>query len=68
VDLNYALTGSWYWDEPYYLGGSDSTARKGKKIIKDARGTFLEIREIWGSGHPAGAGFLMGDGSVKTTK
>jgi prepilin-type N-terminal cleavage/methylation domain-containing protein len=64
VDLNYALTGSWYWDEPYFLGGSDSTARKGKKILRDARGTFLEIRENWGSSHPAGAGFLMGDGSV----
>ena len=20
VDLDYALTGSWYWDEPYFLG------------------------------------------------
>jgi prepilin-type N-terminal cleavage/methylation domain-containing protein len=63
VDLNYALTGSWYWDEPYFLGGSDSTARKGTKTIRDARGTFLEIRENWGSPHSAGVNFLRADGS-----
>ena len=66
VDLKYALTGSWYWDEPYFLGGSDSTARKGKKIVRDARGTFLEIRENWGSSHSGGVNFLFADGSVRT--
>jgi prepilin-type processing-associated H-X9-DG protein len=59
------LTGSWFWDEPYFLGGSDSTARKGKKLVRDARGTFLDIRENWGAGHAAGVQFLMADGSVR---
>jgi prepilin-type N-terminal cleavage/methylation domain-containing protein/prepilin-type processing-associated H-X9-DG protein len=66
VDLNYALTGSWYWDEPYFLGGSDSTARKGNNLVRDARGTFLEIRENWGSGHTTQCNFLFADGSVRT--
>ncbi len=65
VDLKYALTGSWYWDEPYFLGGSDSTARKGTKLVRDTQGTFLEIRENWGSSHPSGVNFLMADGSVR---
>ncbi len=64
VDLNYALTGSWYWDEPYFLGGSDSTTRKGTKLVRDSRGTFLKIRENWGSAHSAGVVFLRADGSA----
>ena len=66
VDLQYAATGSWYWDEPYFLGGSDSTARKGTKMIRDARGDYLAIRENWGSGHPGVCNFLFADGSVRT--
>jgi prepilin-type N-terminal cleavage/methylation domain-containing protein/prepilin-type processing-associated H-X9-DG protein len=66
VDLHYALSASWYWDEPYFLGGSDSTARKGAKMMRDAHGTFLEIRENWGAGHPGGTSFLFADGSVRT--
>ena len=64
VDLRYALTGSWYWDEPYFLGGSDSTARKGTKLVRDARGTFLKIRENWGGPHSGGVVFLRADGSA----
>ena len=29
MDSDYYATGSWYWDEPFFLGGSDSTSRAG---------------------------------------
>ena len=64
VDPAYATTGSWYWDEPFFLGGSDSTSRKGNGLIRDRRGDFLDARENWGGPHPAGAQFLFADGSV----
>jgi prepilin-type N-terminal cleavage/methylation domain-containing protein/prepilin-type processing-associated H-X9-DG protein len=64
MDIDYETTGSWYWDEPFFLGGSDSTSRKGTSIIRDKRGTFLEVRENWGSPHPGGAQFVFADGSV----
>ncbi len=65
MDVDYAQTGSWYWDEPFFTGGSGSTARKGANILRDARGTFLEARDNWGAPHPAGAQFLFADGSVR---
>jgi prepilin-type processing-associated H-X9-DG protein len=66
MDMDYANTGSWYWDEPFFLGGSDSTSRKGTSIMRDARGTFLKVRENWGSAHRSGAQFLFADGSIHT--
>ncbi|MGL4552847.1 MAG: DUF1559 domain-containing protein [Gemmataceae bacterium] len=66
LDLDYALTGSWYWDEPYFSGGSDSTARKGVGLVRDARGSFLSIRENWGGPHPGGVQFVLVDGSART--
>src|SRR5260370_20094154 len=68
MDRDYAETGSWYWDEPFFLGGSDSTSRKGTEVIRDARGTFLEVRENWGAAHTSGAQFLFADGSVHTIR
>ncbi len=57
-------TGSWYWDEPFFLGGSDSTSRKGAGLLRDGPGDYAAARENWGSPHPAGANFLFADGSV----
>jgi hypothetical protein len=64
LDMNNYLTGSWYWDEPFFLGGSDSTSRKGLTLIRDAPGIALQARENWGSPHPAGCQFVFVDGSV----
>ena len=64
MDPTYYSTGSWYWDEPFFLGGSDSTSRKGNGLLRDKKGDFLDARENWGSAHPAGANFLFCDGSV----
>lgn len=54
---------SWYWDEPFFLGGSAGTARNGVEILPDGAG--LALRGNWGSSHPAGAHFLFADGSVR---
>jgi prepilin-type N-terminal cleavage/methylation domain-containing protein/prepilin-type processing-associated H-X9-DG protein len=64
MDRDYYTTGTWYWDEPFFLGGSDSTARHGNVVMPDQRGTFLEIRENWGSPHSSGPQFVFADGSV----
>lgn len=55
---------SWYWDEPYFLGGSSGTARDGFVVLRD--GVGIDFKNNWGSAHPGGAQFLFGDGSVRT--
>ena len=54
---------SWYWDEPFFLGGSGGTSRGGLEILRDGRG--IRYKGNWGSAHPAGALFLFADGSVR---
>jgi prepilin-type N-terminal cleavage/methylation domain-containing protein len=65
LDANNYATGTWYWDEPFFLGGSDSTARKGVRVLRDVRGGALAARENWGSAHPSGVQFVYLDGSVR---
>ena len=65
MDSNLYLTGTWYWDEPFFLGGSGGTARWGKKLLRDGPGTALAARANWGSAHSAGAQFLFADGSIR---
>ena len=45
---NYA-TGTWYWDEPFFLGGSQGTQRKGKAIVHDAVNMNLNFKNNWGN-------------------
>jgi prepilin-type N-terminal cleavage/methylation domain-containing protein/prepilin-type processing-associated H-X9-DG protein len=54
---------SWYWDEPFFLGGSGGTARSGPRILLDGAGEAL--KNNWGSAHPSGAHFVFLDGSVR---
>jgi prepilin-type N-terminal cleavage/methylation domain-containing protein/prepilin-type processing-associated H-X9-DG protein len=54
---------SWYWDEPFFLGGSKGTARNGLGLVPDKPG--IPFRENWGSAHPGGVQFLFGDGGVR---
>jgi hypothetical protein len=53
---------SWYWDEPFMLGGSKGTSRSGLAIIPDGPG--ISFKENWGSCHRGGALFLFADGAV----
>jgi prepilin-type N-terminal cleavage/methylation domain-containing protein len=56
-------TGSWYWAEPIFSGGSGGTDRWGTAVIPDGIDTPFPTN--WGSAHLADALFLFGDGSVR---
>ena len=59
--------GSWYWDEPFFLGGSKGTSRGGSALLQDIPGSWEEnpYKENWGSPHIGGVEFLFGDGNVR---
>ncbi len=54
---------TWFYDEPYFLGGATGTARGGEKLVRD--GNNITFKHHWGSNHSHGADFLFGDGSVR---
>jgi prepilin-type N-terminal cleavage/methylation domain-containing protein/prepilin-type processing-associated H-X9-DG protein len=54
---------TWFYDEPYFLGGATGTARGGEKLVRD--GNNITFKHHWGSNHSSGVDFLFGDGSVR---
>jgi prepilin-type N-terminal cleavage/methylation domain-containing protein len=56
---------SWYWDEPFFLGGSKGTSRGGLGLLRDGAALEYHYKENWGSPHPSGVQFLFGDGAVR---
>jgi prepilin-type N-terminal cleavage/methylation domain-containing protein/prepilin-type processing-associated H-X9-DG protein len=58
-----ALSGSWFYDQPFFLGNNDGVQRTGAAVLKDAEG--ISFVDNWGSAHNSGANFLFGDGSVR---
>lgn len=67
MSLTYYTQTGWFWDEPCFTGGSDSTARKGTQVLRDSKDMDggLTFRENWGAAHPAGTNFVFADGSVR---
>ncbi len=60
------LSGSWFQDEPFFLGNSPGVRRSGVAIIRDA--PTLEFIGNWGAVHPSGANFAFVDGSVRSLR
>jgi prepilin-type N-terminal cleavage/methylation domain-containing protein len=58
-------TPTWYWDEPFFVGGSGGTQRVRFRVLRDSDALYPLFRGNWGSSHLAGAQFLFGDGSVR---
>src|SRR5262249_3273112 len=56
-------TGSWYWNEPIFSGGSGGTDRWGSLIIQD--GVTPPSPTNGGSPHVGGALLVFGDGAVR---
>ncbi len=56
------LTGTWYFDEPFFAGGSAGTARSSAKVFRDEYG--VNFQDHWGSAHPGTCNFLFADGHV----
>ena len=73
--------GSWYWDEPYIMGGTGGTGRCGDGLYPDNR--LIDFPELasgpgwtdggdscgggnWGTPSQGGPQFVFGDGSVRT--
>jgi hypothetical protein len=56
-------TGTWYADEPFFIGGASGTMRWGDSVLRNARG--VNFFGNWGSSHPSGAEFLFADASVR---
>ncbi len=57
-------SGSWYWDEPIYIGGSKGTVRGRPVVVQDGHG--IDYKDSRGSAHPSTAHFLYSDGHVET--
>jgi len=65
---NPKLAPTWYWDEPYFLGGSMGTCRDGLALLRDLNTDSYEAdpyKNNWGSAHYGGVQFLFGDGSAR---
>jgi prepilin-type N-terminal cleavage/methylation domain-containing protein/prepilin-type processing-associated H-X9-DG protein len=65
MDPRHYASGSWYWNQPVFSGGSGGTNRAGTYVYQDRIFAQFEFADHWGSAHPGGAQFLFADGSVR---
>jgi prepilin-type N-terminal cleavage/methylation domain-containing protein/prepilin-type processing-associated H-X9-DG protein len=56
-------SGGWYHNEPIFSGGSDGTARRNGKVVRDA--VDNDFPWNWGSPHPGGVQTVFADGAVR---
>jgi prepilin-type processing-associated H-X9-DG protein len=63
VDPEVLIPSSWYWDEPFFLGGAGGTSRDNYEVLRDAVGN--NYKGNWGATHDGGAQFLFADGAVR---
>jgi type II secretory pathway pseudopilin PulG len=64
MNLKNARTGTWYWDEPFFTGGSGGTQRSNAVLLPDATDTWTDFRYNWGASHSV-VNFLFADASVR---
>jgi prepilin-type N-terminal cleavage/methylation domain-containing protein len=58
-----AQSGSWYYDEGYFTGGSKGTGRDFPGLSPDGPG--INYKDNWGSPHGTAVVFLFADGTVR---
>ena len=58
-----AQTGSWYYDEGFFTGGSKGTSRIVPEMTRD--GPNINYKDNWGSPHAEIVNFLYADGTVR---
>jgi hypothetical protein len=56
---------TWYWDEPFFTGGSGGTYRLGIRVLPDRAALYPSFQTSWGSSHAGGAQLLFTDGSIR---
>ena len=76
-------SGTWYWDEPYIMGGTGGTGRCGDEFYSDTQlNSFPDLASgpgwtvgnescgggNWGTPAAGGPQFVFGDGSVRSVR
>lgn len=62
MDPKNCVSGTWYFDEPFFAGGSAGTARSGAKVLRDS--AAVNFQNNWGSSHSGVCNALFCDGHV----
>jgi prepilin-type N-terminal cleavage/methylation domain-containing protein len=67
VDPRRYVTGTWWYDEPIYLGGECKGQYRGGNFLRPDR-VNVRFENNWGAAHGVGAFFAMADGSVRLVR
>ncbi len=67
MDPRRYTTGTWWYDEPLYLGGECKGQYRGGFFLRPDR-KDVRFENNWGAAHGAGAYFALADGSVRLVR